>query len=76
MSLGTTEAIKRAVSAGIGVAIVSHLAIGLELKARMLSVVAVTGMSIRRPLYRIWRRGTGDNKAAQAFLKLVNSGQD
>ncbi|HZL35870.1 MAG TPA: LysR family transcriptional regulator [Tepidisphaeraceae bacterium] len=71
MSLGSTEAIKRAVAAGIGVAIVSHLAIEMELKAKALAIVPVKGLSIRRPLLRVRRKNAPEMPALTAFLKLL-----
>jgi|SRR5665213_783721 len=73
MSLGSTEAIKRSVSAGIGVAIVSHLSIGMELKARTLAVVRVRGLSISRPLYLLQRRTVGASAAGKALIDLLKS---
>ncbi len=73
MSLATTEAIKCAVAAGIGVAIVSKLSLGLELKARTLAIVPVTGLTIRRPLFRLERIGTPTSHALAAFLGLLLS---
>ncbi|HEY2589668.1 MAG TPA: LysR family transcriptional regulator [Tepidisphaeraceae bacterium] len=71
MSLGTTEAIKRAVASGIGVAIVSKLSIGLELEARRLSVLRISGLSVRRPLYHIVRKGAERSAATAEFLKML-----
>jgi DNA-binding transcriptional LysR family regulator len=73
MSLGTTEAIKRAVSAGIGVSIVSKLAIELELKARRLSIIHVSGLSISRPIYRVQRSRSELSPAALRFLELLKT---
>jgi DNA-binding transcriptional LysR family regulator len=74
MSLGSTEAIKRAVVAGLGVAIVSSLAIGTELKAGELAVVPVGDLKIRRPLYRLELRGKERSPAAGRFLELLEAG--
>ena len=71
LALGSTEAIKRAVAGGLGVAIVSKLAIELELHARRLTMVRVTGLSIRRPLYLIRARNTRFSKASEAFIELL-----
>jgi DNA-binding transcriptional LysR family regulator len=70
MSLGTTEAIKRAVAAGIGVAIVSRLSISLELEVRRLAILPVTGLAIRRPLYALSRRSSEPSASALTFLAL------
>ena len=71
MSLPTSEAIKRAVAAGVGVAIVSRLSVELELKARRLAVVPIAGLSIRRPLYSIRRRPPASTAAVAAFQAMV-----
>jgi DNA-binding transcriptional LysR family regulator len=75
MSLGSTEAIKRAVAAGVGVAIVSRLSIDLELRARRLAVVPVQGLSIKRPFYRLLRAGRPVSPASQAFLDVMGNGR-
>jgi DNA-binding transcriptional LysR family regulator len=68
MSLGNIEAIKRAVMAGIGVAFVSRLAIGLELSAGRLAVVPLEDFRLTRPLHRLRRHGGHQTRAARAFL--------
>jgi DNA-binding transcriptional LysR family regulator len=73
MSLGTTEAIKRAAAAGVGVAIVSHLSIALELKAKILAQVPISGLRLSRPLYRAQRKSAPPNSALTAFLELLTS---
>jgi DNA-binding transcriptional LysR family regulator len=72
MALASTEAIKRAVAAGMGVAIVSRLSIGLELKARTLVVAKVAGLSIRRPLFRVMRRDSKPGIALQKFIEAID----
>ena len=71
MSLGSTEAIKHAVAAGIGVAIISRLAAGPELATRRLVRLRVTNLALRRPLYRLNLRGRRPSAAAGAFVELV-----
>jgi DNA-binding transcriptional LysR family regulator len=73
MSLGTNEAVKRAVAAGIGVAIVSNLSIGMELKARTLAVVKVVGLSINRPLYRVVNRKMTVSHAMEKFAAMLRT---
>lgn len=73
ISLGTTEAIKRAVAAGMGVAIVSRMSIDLELDARRLALVRVAGLSMRRPMYRVQRARSDHSAAAARFLELLKS---
>jgi DNA-binding transcriptional LysR family regulator len=75
MSLGSTEAIKQAVAAGLGVAIVSHLSIELELTAKRLAILPVRGLSIRRPFYRLLRKTNPTSPATRAFLEVLNGKQ-
>lgn len=67
MSLGNIEAIKRAVAAGVGIAMVSALTVGLEQEAGTLAVVAVGDLTVRRPLHRLHLRGRHQGRAALAF---------
>ena len=71
MSLGSSEAIKRAVQAGIGLAIVSELTIENELRARALVVVPVVDLSIKRPLVLLRLPGKSDSPAAAAFVEMI-----
>lgn len=73
MAFDTTEAIKRAVAAGIGVAIVSHLSISLELKARTLATLQVSDLRIRRPLYQVRRKSAPTDGLLESFMQILNS---
>lgn len=71
MSLGSTEAIKRAVASGVGVAIVSRLTINLELEVKRLAVVPLANLRIARPLHLLRLRGKHETQATKAFLQLL-----
>jgi len=71
MSLGSTEAIKRAVAAGIGVAIVSRLTVQQELQLGRLAVLRVPDLPIDRPLHRLTLRGRQPSQAVAAFMKML-----
>ena len=71
MSLGSTEAIKRAVAAGVGVAIVSRLTVSQELQLGRLALVLLSDLSIRRPLHRLSVRGRTQGRAVAAFMALL-----
>ena len=75
MSLGSTEAIKRAVTAGLGVAIISRLALCTELATGLLQVVALSNLRIERPLHIVRLRGKSESHAARAFFKLLPRGE-
>ena len=71
MWLCSTEAMKRAVAAGVGLAVVSRLAVELELRAGILAEVRMTDLTIRRPLHLLRARGRHQSHAARAFVELL-----
>lgn len=71
MSLGSTEAIKRAVVAGLGVAIISRLALGTELSVGSLQALEIADLSIKRPLHIVRLRGKSESHATRAFFVLL-----
>jgi DNA-binding transcriptional LysR family regulator len=77
MTLASTEAIKRAVAAGMGYAFVSALAVSTELQAGLLALVPVAGLSIRRPLHRLRLKSGWNSPAVAAFLQFMcqNAGE-
>lgn len=75
LSLGSTEAIKRAVAAGIGVAFVSRLTLATELRAKTLKIVPLAGFKIERPLHRLRRRGDYEGRAVREFVRMLREGE-
>ena len=73
LSLAGTEAVKHAVIAGIGLAIVSRLAIHCELQAGSLTVVPINDLKIRRPLHLQTLQGRTPGPAAVRFLDILAS---
>ena len=71
LTLDSTEAVKRAVVAGLGVAIVSRLAIETELAAKTLRALTVPRLTATRPLHHVWRAGREEGKATVAFLCIL-----
>ena len=71
LQLNSTEAVKEAVAAGLGVSIVSGLAIKAEVALKRLTVVAIKGVHLRRPVYRVTRKSVTDTKAVIAFLYML-----
>ncbi len=73
LTLGSTEAIKAAVVAGMGVAIVSRLSIDAELAAGLLTVIPVAGLQINRALHllRLRNRALGPSAAAMVRMLLA-----
>jgi DNA-binding transcriptional LysR family regulator len=71
MALGSTEAIKRVVAEGVGLAIVSRLAVCAERAAGTLAVLPVAGLHIERPLHLVRRKGRRNGPALQAFCGVL-----
>lgn len=76
LSLASPEAIKRAVIAGVGVAIVSRLVIGGDLQIGSLTVIPVKDLVIRRPLHLQKPRSKSPSPAVSQFLKLLHAHKD
>jgi DNA-binding transcriptional LysR family regulator len=73
MELGSTEALKQAVLAGLGVAWVSRMTVRREEAAGALAVVETPGLDLTRRLLRIAPRGVALPTAARAFLRLLDA---
>jgi DNA-binding transcriptional LysR family regulator len=71
LRLSSTEAIKEAVAAGLGVGIVSGLAVKSDLALKRLAAISVRGLNIRRPLYQVLRPNRQRPKAVIAFLYML-----
>src|SRR6516225_9137545 len=76
MALGSTEAIKRVVAEGVGLAVVSRLAVDAECAAGTLAVLPVAGLRLARPLHLVRRRGRRDGPALQAFCTILRETMD
>ena len=71
MTVDSTEAIKQAVMAGVGVALVSRLAVATEVAAGRLARVNVRGLSVRHPVFHVRRRDRTATPAATALVRLL-----
>ncbi len=71
MELGSSEAIKQGVMAGLGIAIVSHHSIQLELESGKLALLDVEGFPLIRRWYAVHRKGCKLSLAAQTFLEFM-----
>jgi LysR family transcriptional regulator, low CO2-responsive transcriptional regulator len=83
MSLGSNEAIKHAVSAGLGISVLSRLAVANELatpskKTRLgrsnLIELNVSGFPIERQWSVVWRRDQPLSASAKRFVDYLRSG--
>lgn len=71
IELDNTEAIKQGVIGGLGVAILSLHSLRLELNAKELVVLDVTGFPLHRQWYAVHRQGKRLSNAARAFLSYL-----
>ena len=76
MELDSTEAIKSAVEAGLGIGFVPRRAIEKELKLGTLAELDVERLSIERHFSILSLRGAEPDGAAGAFLRFLRSARD
>lgn len=70
-----TEAVRQSIKAGVGIGILSRLAVAAELKYGDLAAVRLRGVELRRPLYLVLRQGRDLPRVYQAFGKFVRERQ-
>ena len=75
MELGSNGAIKHAVEAGLGVAVLSSHAVELERKGGGLVVVAIEGFPIRRPWSIVHLRRRQLPAAVAQFIEFLREGE-
>jgi len=73
LQIGSTEAIKQAVIAGIGVSIVSAAAIEDQVAGKRLKSIALRGLELNRQLWQLKIPGRLDAPAAVAFDQLLDA---
>jgi DNA-binding transcriptional LysR family regulator len=71
MRVGGTEAIKQAVAAGLGLAIVSRAAAADQLALGRIAVLPIEGLTIRRTLAQIKLHGRASTASAREFESLL-----
>lgn len=72
MELGNIGAVKRAVEAGLGISIVSRLAVSHELEDGRLKAVPLRGLALERPISLCWHHARPFSRASEAFIGFVN----
>ena len=71
--IASTEAVKQAVRAGLGVSFISHRAVVDECRAKLLVCVKVRDLNVTRAFYLVTHRDRSRSPLAQAFLAFVES---
>jgi DNA-binding transcriptional LysR family regulator len=72
MTLGSTEAVKEAVKAGLGISLVFASAVEEEVRAGSLHRLRVAGVEVAKELFIILPEHTPIDSPAQCFAKLLN----
>jgi DNA-binding transcriptional LysR family regulator len=71
--MGSTQAIKQAVRAGVGVALISRRAVEDECRAGLVHCLKVKDLKVARSFYRVVHRDRTRSPLAQAFLEFLES---
>jgi DNA-binding transcriptional LysR family regulator len=71
--LGSSEAVKEAIIAGLGISVISVHAIRRELKAGILSALAIEGCPIERSFYLIYRRQFDLMTHHKIFIEFIRT---
>ena len=73
LTLGSTEAIKKAVAAGAGIAVVSQITVETDIQSKTLALVPVADFSLKRPLHQLQVKDRHASRATQAFIRLLRA---
>jgi DNA-binding transcriptional LysR family regulator len=71
--MGSTQAVKQGVSAGVGVSLISRRAVEEECRARLLACLYLQGLAVSRDFYLVTHRERSRAPLAQAFLEFIES---
>jgi DNA-binding transcriptional LysR family regulator len=71
--MGSTQAIKQAVRAGVGIALISRRAVEDECRAGLLACVKVKDLRVARAFYLATHRDRTRSPLAQAFVEFIES---
>lgn len=71
--MGSTEAVKQAVKAGLGISLVSSMAVAEDLRHKTLKTVPFKGKRFLRSFYIVSHRGRTISPIGSAFLEFLNN---
>lgn len=71
--MGSTQAVKQAVRAGVGIALISKRAVEDECRAGLLACVKVKDLRVARAFYLVTHRDRTRSPLAQAFVEFIES---
>jgi DNA-binding transcriptional LysR family regulator len=73
MELGSTEAVKEALTAGFGISILSRISIRRELAEGSIVEVPIHGLTLKRDFYKVYHKRRPLHPIAQAFRLFLKS---
>lgn len=71
MEFGSTEAIKQAVAANVGIALVSQITVSSEITVGLLATVQIEDMKLQRTFHLVQRRSGQSSPLTSALLTLL-----
>jgi DNA-binding transcriptional LysR family regulator len=71
--MGSTQAIKQAVRAGVGIALISRRAADDECRAKLLAGVKLSDLTVARAFHLVTHRDRTRSPLAEAFVRFVES---
>jgi DNA-binding transcriptional LysR family regulator len=71
--MGSTQAVKQAVRAGVGIALISKRAVEDECRAGLLACVKVKDLRVERAFHLVTHRDRTRSPLAQAFVEFIES---
>ncbi|MDE2485599.1 MAG: LysR family transcriptional regulator, partial [candidate division NC10 bacterium] len=71
--MGSNEAIRQAVKAGGGIAIISKLAVASDITCGTLHTIPIAGLKLTRPFYLITHRHRSRSPICNAFLTFIGA---
>jgi DNA-binding transcriptional LysR family regulator len=70
-AVGSTEAVRQAIKAGVGISILSECAVAEELAARTLKKLDIKGLSFKRAFYLIMAKYRSESPLCRAFVTFL-----
>jgi DNA-binding transcriptional LysR family regulator len=71
MELGSTEAVKEALIAGLGISILSRTSVRREIQDGLLKEIPIQGLRLERDFYQIFHRHRTLSPVSQAFIHFL-----
>ena len=69
--MGSTESVCQAIKAGVGISILSRLAVAAEIKAGTLKALTVDGLKLTRSFFLVWYKGCSLSPLGKAFMEFL-----